>query len=201
MFPLIDTGDPASELAQASPDLDDIGWAALTYPEGTAASGPAALQAGDVAFTSQWGLITGEVRHGVLNQPIAGANVYAVDRSNNSVAVSAISGTTNLSFNPLNGGLFFVPNVAQAIVNGNYAIPVPQGNYSVGVEPMDGLPVAGAQVNFTPRLEASSVNTTSSKSFGITTMKVRLNAIRVTRRTFTLIQVSLTVAPISPPML
>ena len=66
MFPLIDTGDPASELAQATPDIDDIAWAAFTYPEGTAASGPAALQAGDVAFSSAFGLIRGELRHGVL---------------------------------------------------------------------------------------------------------------------------------------
>ena len=152
MFPLIDTGDPASELAQATPDLDDIGWAALTYPEGTAASGPPALQPGDLAFASQWGLITGEIRHGVLNQPVAGANVFAVDRSTNSVAISAISGTTNLSFNPANGGLFFVPNVAQAIVNGNYTIAVPPGNYSVGVEAMDGSPVSAPQVNFTTQI-------------------------------------------------
>ena len=149
MFPLIDTGDPNAELNQATPDQDDISWASLTYPEGTAASGPAALQAGDVAFASHYGLITGEIRHGVLNQPVAGANVYAVDRSTNSVVTSAISGTTNLSFNPANGGLFFVPTVGDAIVNGNYTIAVPSGNYSVGVEAMDGSPVAGGQVNFT----------------------------------------------------
>ena len=74
MFPLIDTGDPAAELGQATPDIDDIAWAAFTYPEGTAASGPAALQAGDVPFASAFGLITGELRHGVLNQPVAGGN-------------------------------------------------------------------------------------------------------------------------------
>jgi Matrixin len=152
MFPLIDTGDPAAELGQASPDADDIAWASLTYPEGTAASGPAALQPGDVPFASAYGLITGEVRHGVLNQPVAGANVYAVDRSTDSTTVSAISGTTNLSFNPLNGGLFFVPTVADAIPNGNYTIAVPPGNYSVGIEAHDGSPVAANQVNFTAQI-------------------------------------------------
>lgn len=152
MFPLIDTGDPAAELGQASPDADDIAWASLTYPEGTAASGPAALQPGDVPFASAYGLITGEVRHGVLNQPVAGANVYAIDRSNNSTTVSAISGTTNLSFNPVNGGLFFVPTIADAIPNGNYTIAVPPGNYSVGVEAHDGSPVAANQVNFTAQI-------------------------------------------------
>jgi hypothetical protein len=152
MFPLIDTGDPAAELNQASPDLDDIGWAALTYPEGTAASGPAALQPGDVAFSSFWGLITGEVRHGVLNQPVAGANVFAVNRDTGENTVSAYSGTTNLLRR--SDGALFVPPVAQAIVNGNYVIPVPPGNYSVGIEPVDGLPVSAPQVNFTTQIGA-----------------------------------------------
>ena len=152
MFPLIDTGDPAAELGQATLDIDDIAWAAFTYQEGTAASGPAALQAGDVAFSSAWGLITGELRHGVLNQPIAGGSLYAVNWDTNENTVSGFSGTTNLSFNPVNGGLFFVPNVAQAIVNGNYTIPVPPGNYSVGVEAVDGSPNAAAQISFTTQI-------------------------------------------------
>ena len=152
MFPLIDTGDPAAELGQATPDIDDIAWVSLTYPEGTAASGPAALQAGDVAFASAFGLITGELRHGVLNQPIAGGSLYAIDRSNNSNTVSAFSGTTNLSFNPANGGLFFVPTVAQAIPNGNFVLPVPPGNYSLGVEAVDGSPNTPGQISFTTQI-------------------------------------------------
>jgi hypothetical protein len=152
MFPLIDTGDPAAELGQATLDIDDIAWAAFTYPEGTAASGPAALQAGEVAFSSAWGLITGELRHGVLNQPIAGGSLFAVDRKTDETTVSGFSGTTNLSFNPVNGGLFFVPNVAQAIVNGNYVIPVPKGNYNVGVEAVDGSPNSAAQISFTTQI-------------------------------------------------
>jgi hypothetical protein len=42
-----------------------------------------------------------------------------------------------------------VPNVAQAITNGNYVIPVKQGNYSVNVEAVDGSPVAAANISFT----------------------------------------------------
>jgi len=154
MFPLIDTGDPAAELGQATPDIDDIAWASYTYPEGSAASGPAALQSGDVAFANAFGLITGELRHGVLNQPIAGGSLFAVDRSNNSNTVSAYSGTTNLSFNPVNGGLFFIPvaNIGQGILNGNYTLPVPPGNYSVGVEAIDGSPVTAGQVSFTTQI-------------------------------------------------
>lgn len=154
MFPLIDTGDPAAELGQATLDIDDIAWASFIYPEGTAASGPAALQPGDVAFSSAFGLITGELRHGVLNQPIAGGSVFAVNRDTGENTVSAFSGTTNLSFNPANGGLFFIPiaNISQAIVNGNFTIPVPPGNYSVGVEAVDGSPNAANQISFTTQI-------------------------------------------------
>ena len=152
MFPAIDTGDPDAERGQTSLAPDDIAWASFTYPEGSALSGPGALQPGDVAFTSAFGLITGELRHGVLNQPIAGGTVFAVDRKTNERTVSSFSGTANLSFNPLNGGLFFVPNVAQAIVNGNYVLPVAKGNYSVGVEPIDGSPVIAPAINFTTQI-------------------------------------------------
>jgi matrixin len=156
MFPLIDTGDPAAELAQATLDIDDIAWAAFTYQEGTAASGPAALQPGDVAFSTAFGLITGELRHGVLNQPIAGGSLYAVNWDTNENTVSGFSGTTNLSFNPATGGLFFVPlaNINQGVVNGNYVIPVPPGNYSVGVEAVDGSPNAAGQISFTTQIGA-----------------------------------------------
>lgn len=154
MFPLIDTGDPAAELGQATLDIDDIAWASFIYPEGTAASGPPALQPGDVAFSKAFGLITGELRHGVLNQPIAGGSVFALNRDTGENTVSAYSGTTNLSFNPVNGGLFFIPiaNISQAIVNGNYTIPVPPGNYSVGVEAVDGSPNAANQISFTTQI-------------------------------------------------
>jgi len=152
MFPFIDTGDPDAERGQGQLSADDIAYASFYYPEGTAASGPGALQPGDVPFTSVYGLITGELRHGVLDQPIAGGQVFAVDRKETTVVASAFTGTTNLSFNPLNGGLFFVPTVANAIPNGNYVIPVPKGNYDVGVEATDGSPVAAANISFTTQI-------------------------------------------------
>ena len=152
MFPFIDTADPDAERGQAQLSEDDIAWASYIYQEGSAASGPAALQAGDVKFTSEYGLITGELRHGVLNQPIAGGQLYAINRDTNSLAVSAFSGTTQLSFNPANGGLFFMPTVADAIPNGNYTIPVKKGNYSVGVEATDGSPVPAANISFSTQI-------------------------------------------------
>ena len=94
MFPFIDTGDPQAELGQATLGTDDIVWASYHYPEGTAGSGPASLQAGDVAFAEAYGLIAGEMWHGVLDQPIAGASVYAIDRATDTVVASGFSGTT-----------------------------------------------------------------------------------------------------------
>ena len=149
MFPFIDTGDPAAELAQGSPAPDDIAFASYFYPEGSAATGPGALQAGDVRFTNAYGFITGELRHGVLNQPVAGGQVRAINRDTGVSMVSAFTGTTNLSFNPLNGGLFFLPTAAAAIPNGNYTIPVPTGNYNVQIEAVDGSPAAASNISFT----------------------------------------------------
>ena len=152
MFPFIATTDPDAERGQATLAPDDIAYASFFYPEGTAAGGPAALQTGDVSFTSAYGLITGELRHGVLNQPIAGGQLIATNRDTDTVATTAFSGTTNLSFNPATGGLFFVPTVAAAIPNGNYAIPVPAGNYSVSVEAVDGSPVPAPNIGFTTQI-------------------------------------------------
>ncbi|HEU4794577.1 MAG TPA: matrixin family metalloprotease [Pyrinomonadaceae bacterium] len=154
MFPFIDTGDPAAELAQASVAPDDIAFASFFYPEGSAASGPGALQAGDVPFGTAYGLITGELRHGVLNQPLAGGQVRAINRDTGVSMVSSYSGTTNLSFNPANGGLFFIPaaNFSQGVINGNFTIPAPPGNYNVQIEAVDGSPAAAGNIGFTAQI-------------------------------------------------
>jgi hypothetical protein len=95
------------------------------------------------------------LRHGVQNRPLAGGSVFAVDRDHgDAVTVAAYSGTTNLSFNPATGGLFFVPaaNFSQGVLDGNYTIPVLPGNYSVGIEALDGSPNQPGQINFTTQI-------------------------------------------------
>lgn len=151
MFPFIDTGDPASELSQRTLGSDDIAWASYHYPEGTAGSGLPALQPGDVAFSAVYGLITGEVRHGVLNQPVAGASVAAIEKTADRLVASGFSGTTQLSFNPITGGLFLV-SPAFNILDGRYTIPAPQASYGVAIEPVDGNPVATGSISFTAQI-------------------------------------------------
>ena len=154
MFPFLDTGEPESERAQATLGTDDIAWASYHYPEGSQLSGPAALQTGDIAFDAAYGVISGELRHGVLNQPIAGGSVYAVNRETNIVVASGYSGTTQLVFNPATGGTLMINDPAFHILDGNYVIPVPKGNYRVGAEPIDGRPVAAANISVAAQIGA-----------------------------------------------
>jgi hypothetical protein len=153
MFPFVDTGDPASELAGRSLHVDDIAWSSYRYPEGTAAAGPAALQPGDVAFAAAFGLITGSVWHRFPNQPVAGASVSATDLRTGAVGSSGFSGTTRFSFNPATGQLFLL-GPAFNIVDGKYTIPVPKGAYAVGVEALDGFPVPAGSISFTTQFGA-----------------------------------------------
>ena len=153
MFPFIDTTDPAAEALQRTLHTDDIAWSSYIYPEGTARSGPAALTGGDIAFKDLFGIITGQIRHGVLDQPLAGGSVYAIDQRGDRLIGSGFSGTVDLSFNPSNGGLFFLPP-ALGLIDGRYAIPVPKGNYAVGIEAVDGTPAAAGNISFTCQVGA-----------------------------------------------
>jgi len=143
MFPFVDAGDPASEKARRSLGSDDIAWSSYFYPEGSASSGPASLQPGDKAFDKEYGFIEGELRHGVLNEPIAGGSVFARDFLTNKFVASGFSGTTQLSYDPVTGGRFMINDPAFHILDGKYVIPVPKGIYAVGVEAVDGHPGFG----------------------------------------------------------
>ena len=154
MFPFVDTADPASELQQRSLGSDDIAWSSFVYPEGSAHTGPAAVQRGDIPFKWVYGVIEGDVHHGVLDQPIAGANAFAVSKLTGRVVSSAFSGTTQVSYDPATGGLFIV-NPAFNILDGKYRIPVPLGIYGVGIEPVDGQPVPAGSISLTTQIGAA----------------------------------------------
>lgn len=154
MFPFIDTGDPDAERQQRSLHDDDIAWSSYLYQEGSADLGPAALQDGDIAFTQAFGLVKGAVQHGTLNQPLAGASVFAVGRESNEIVASAFSGVTQLSLNPANGTLFVLPDPAQGVLSGDYVLPVPAGDYDIGVEAVDGSPVPAGSISYTAQVGA-----------------------------------------------
>jgi len=153
MFPFVDTGDPAAELAQRSLDSDDIAWASYFYPEGTAASGPAALQPGDVPFSLVYGLIKGAVTHGVLGGPVAGASVSATNAITGELITTGFSGTSQLSFNPNTGGIFLI-DPSYNILNGDYTLPVKLGLYKIGIEATDGAPVPSGSISLNAQIGA-----------------------------------------------
>jgi len=155
MFPFIDINDAASETAQRTPAQDDVGWSSYTYPENSAHSGPGALQGNDLGFDSHFGLVQGEVLSGSRGGPVAGANVW-VQTHGGRVVASGFSGTTRLLVRPGPSGitdddaaLFFGPNAAFSVLNGNYTIPVPAGDYVVGLQSLDGSPAAPGNISLT----------------------------------------------------
>lgn len=147
MFPFIDTGDPASELAQRSLDSDDIAFASYYYPEGTAATGPAAIQPGDIPFGLVYGLIKGSATHGVLGEPIAGASISATNALNGELFATAFSGTSQFSYDPATGSIYLLAP-SYNILNGDYTLPVKLGLYSIGIEAVDGSPVPAGSVSY-----------------------------------------------------
>ena len=145
MFPFFESDDAQNELSQRTLTTEEIAWSSFSYPEGTAAAGPAALGPGDIAFDEVFGLITGEVRHGVLKQDIVGANVFAVAEDQHGVDTimsSGFSGTIRFLLDPVTDTLEFVDSL-----DGKYIVPVPRGKYKVGVEPLDDFPAQGGTFN------------------------------------------------------
>lgn len=161
MFPFIDTGDPAAQLGQRSPALDDVAWSSFTYPEGSAASGPGALQPGDVAFASAFAVVGGDLTQGAQGLPLAGGSVSAVDKTTGEVAVNAFSGTAQVGVFVFSGfpsdagaGLFLVGPQSFHILDGKYSVPLPAGEYNLVVEALDGTPAGAGNISITAILGA-----------------------------------------------
>lgn len=163
MFPFINTADPESEREQRTLDSDDRAISSLIYQEGSAGSGPAALQSGDLRFDRVYGVISGSVED-ADGAPVAGANVFAINRISDEKVASGNSGSARVLFDPATGGLF-VPGPEEAVANGDYQLAVPLGLYSVGVEPIDGLPVSAGAVNLTAQIGSILGQQTFDRAF------------------------------------
>lgn len=152
MFHRVDTADPAVQVSMRSLDDDARATASWLYPEGSAASGPGALQPGDVAFEDAYGRIEGEIRFGTRDEPMAGGAVFAQDVTTGRIVGTAISGTTVYSVLPNGSNATFL-DADYHVLDGHYTLIVPPGTYRVGVEPVDGTPSAHSRVNLNTFLQ------------------------------------------------
>ncbi len=77
------------------------------------------LYSQEPAYSNIYGEITGTITNGSTGLPILGAHVFALDIATAEKLVGAYSG-----------------------LDGSYVIPIEPGNYYVGIEPLDGDPIA-----------------------------------------------------------
>ncbi len=145
MYNFRDFDDPLSFLRLRTLEQDDIAASSMLYPEGSAGSGPAALQAGDVAFNSVYGIIEGSVTHGDLNLPVLGGDVSAIRHDNGDIVDAVYVGNARVSVNTTTLASTNLP-AAEGIVNGNYRLPVPFGTYDINLEAVDFFPQGVASV-------------------------------------------------------
>lgn len=144
MFPFIATDEGASELATREPHADDLAHSALIYQEGSG-TGPAALQAGDVAFDSAYDLVTGSVSsiEGDTLVPRAGANVRVTDFFTGEFLGEGFAGETtiiDIDGNPATGDLAVIP---ANNINGDFVVPVlraPRRSITATIQAPDGSP-------------------------------------------------------------
>jgi hypothetical protein len=146
MFPFIDIDDRFSEIGSRSLHEDDIAWSSYVYPEGNAASGPGALQAGDIAFTSKYRLISGSLTQGAFG--VLGGSLQARKTNSKAILSEAYSGFARVSTTPTLSG-FFAQGNAFNVIDGDYEIPVPKGTYHIEVEALDGDPAAAGNISIT----------------------------------------------------
>jgi hypothetical protein len=155
MFPFIDTGDPLSEIGSRSLHDDDIAWSSFSYPEG--GDGPlSSLQPGDVAFNDAYSVLTGEVVTG--DEPIVGGNVYAVNKATGAIPVGTFNGKSTFVFIPFFNGFFFRADPDDVVVDGDYELPLPRGEYEIYLQSPDVGGATGSNIN---------LNGVNSSRFGL----------------------------------
>ena len=155
MFPFVFSNQVAYQEAIRTPSSDDIAWSSFLYPEGSADDGPAALQAGDVAFDAAYGVISGDILDQESGLPLAGGHLFAVDRQSGEIVSGVYTGEVRIGFVP---GVFFglFPDSPELhLVGSRYQLPVPVGHYHLAIEALDGTPIAGANVELGPSYGAT----------------------------------------------
>ncbi|HXU46119.1 MAG TPA: hypothetical protein VN783_11385 [Thermoanaerobaculia bacterium] len=151
MYPFRDWDDPISLVRKRTLEWDDKITSSVLYPEGSAASGPAAIQAGDVAFSDAFGVIEGSVLQSAVGLPMIGGNVTAqfhgpAGTFNVGDEISAAyTGHARIAINPTT---FVQTNLppAEGVIDGKYFLAVPYGTWDLNLEGIDGVPQSAAQV-------------------------------------------------------
>lgn len=164
MFPSINTADPESERQQRTLDSDDVITSASIYQEGSGRRGPAAIQRGDVPFSLAYGKISGTVTDGASGLPVAGAAVFAEALHGGDRVATAYSGAARVELDPASGGLFLA-TPEESFPNGDYTLFAPIGAYRVGIEALDGAPVAAGQVNLKATVSGARGQQNFDRSF------------------------------------
>ena len=150
MFPFIDTTDEASELGQRDLHIDDIAWSSFVYP--VPYGSYAGAKPGDVPFDSAFDVIRGSVFQDGL--PVLGASVQAISRKGyvRERLGEGYSGFGRLVVDVTTFGLFLFDDPADAIIDGEYEIPVPKGVYDLNIEALDGEPAASGNISLTAQI-------------------------------------------------
>jgi hypothetical protein len=146
MFPFIDSSDPVAERSLVTLHLDDVAWVSWLYPEGSAETGPGAVEPGDVAFAAAFGALAGEALDGRAGRPLVGGHVLAVGQGD-VPAVGGFTGSVDLLVDPASGTLMAAHDGA-GVRDGAFVLPVPAGRYTLTLGPVDGRPVAATAAGY-----------------------------------------------------
>ena len=122
-----------------------------SIPKGTAASGPAALRQGDIAFSGSTASsrATSSTASSISPSP-AQASMRSTRSATGRIVASGVSGTTQVVVQSGDRRHGCSSSAASFnILDGKYRIPVPTGIYAVGIEAVDGPPVAAGNISFT----------------------------------------------------
>lgn len=155
MFPFISTSNPAAEFGSRTPHTDDLAASAFIYQEGNGDTEISELQTGDIPFSSAYSVVTGTTSDGA-GAPVSAAAVSLTNRRTGVLETMTYSGQT-VVFDNGAGGLFAFE---EAILNGDYAIPVPANNvYTANIEALDGSPVATGNISTSAIVSGIAGNT------------------------------------------
>jgi len=170
MYNFFDFDDPLGALRQRTLEQDDIIAASMLYPEGSAATGPAALQKGDVAFSSAYGTIEGTVTHGDLNLPVLGGDVTAIRHDNGDHVSAVYTGNARIAFNIATFATTPLPP-AEGILDGKYKLALPYGTYDLNLEAVDFFPQFNQAVGAVATLGGTYGLNTFSEEFWNSTLE------------------------------